>query len=73
MVGSRILDYLREHMCATCDDLEIALDIPHQTVSARICEMLKKGTLGITPSKKPTRHGGLARVYRINEETAKTA
>jgi hypothetical protein len=50
---------------ATCDEVEIALDLRHQTASARIRELVLKDKLTITNQRRPTRSGRGARVYQV--------
>ena len=42
---------------ATCDEVEIALDMPHQTTSARIRELAQLGGLVVTKLRRKTSHG----------------
>ena len=55
---------------ATCDEVEVALDMPHQTASARINELkeddLETGRpqmLYDSGKRRKTRHGQLATVW----------
>jgi DNA-binding transcriptional ArsR family regulator len=50
---------------ATCDELEVALDMRHQTASARITELRKDGLIVDTGLRRATRSGRSARVYEI--------
>jgi threonine dehydratase len=47
---------------ATCDEVEVALGMRHQTVSARITELMDMGALKIIGTRE-TRSGRPARVY----------
>jgi len=52
----------------TCDEVEVALDMPHQTASARINELMKPtderpALLFDSGSRRKTRHGQLATVW----------
>lgn len=58
-----IYHYIREHSGATCDEVEQALDLPHQTASARIRELAKDGLIADTGARRATRTGRKARVY----------
>ena len=46
----------------TVDELEIVTGMPHQTVSARVHEMAKLGTI-VDTGKRPTRSGRNAAVW----------
>ena len=48
---------------ATCDEVEQALGVTHQSCSARIWDLHRKGDLIRTTSKRPTRSGRNAYVY----------
>lgn len=47
----------------TCDEAEVALDLRHQTVSARIRELSLDGRLVETKNRRRTRAGRYAAVY----------
>lgn len=47
----------------TCDELEIALEMRHQTCSASITKLIYGGHLFDTGKRRPTRSGRQARVY----------
>lgn len=47
----------------TCDEVEQLLGLPHQTVSARIRELVQGGRVEYGDRYRPTRTGVLARVY----------
>lgn len=47
----------------TCDELEIALEMRHQTCSASITKLLYGKHLFDTGKRRPTRSGRAARVY----------
>jgi hypothetical protein len=49
---------------ATCDEVEVALSMRHQTASARIRELAQEGSLSDTGDRRPTRSGAAARIYR---------
>ena len=48
---------------ATCDEVEEATDIPHQTASARIKELCNDEKIHYTDVRRKTRLGKTARVY----------
>ena len=61
----RILDFilLQGPNGATCDEVEAALGLPHQTASARICELHRKLKIKDCLRKRRTRAGGKAGVW----------
>ena len=52
---------------ATCDELEQAMNLPHQTVSARLREMALKGAIGDSGQKRATRSGRAAIIWHAKE------
>ena len=53
---------------ATCEEVERALGLRHQTASARITELRKSGRLiNIPGERRYTRSGATARVHRVNQ------
>jgi hypothetical protein len=48
---------------ATCDEIERALQLPHQTVSARVTEAKARGEIIPNGERRPTRSGRKAAVY----------
>lgn len=60
-----ILRYIHDVGTATCDECEVALDMRHQTCSARIREMKVRGLIVDTDERRPTRSGRSAAVYRV--------
>lgn len=55
----------------TCDEVETALSLPHQTASARISEMLHQDVIRDTGRQRKTRRGRGARVYVYDDPLAK--
>lgn len=55
---------------ATCDEVEQALAMIHQTASARILELAQVGRIIDTGRRRPTRTGRNARVYVTVKEQA---
>lgn len=49
---------------ATCDETEVALDLRHQTASARLRELQLGGLVFTTKETRLTRSGRRAHVYR---------
>lgn len=60
--------YIRERGGATCDEVEVALGMRHQTASARIRELVLAERLIDTGDTRKTRSGSLARVYRAGKK-----
>jgi hypothetical protein len=58
---------LRADVGATCDELEQAMDLSHQTASARLREMALKGTIVDSGKKRLTRSGRAAIVWHAKE------
>jgi predicted ArsR family transcriptional regulator len=54
---------LLKHGDATCDEVELALRMRHQTASARFTEMHKSGFVEYNGKTRPTRSGRSAHVY----------
>jgi predicted transcriptional regulator len=47
----------------TCDEVEFALELSHQTASARLKGLADKGLIKDSGARRPTRSGRAARVY----------
>lgn len=60
-----ILEHIKTHGPATCDQIEVALGILHQTASARIREMCMTGDLRDTGQRRNTRTDTPAAIYDI--------
>lgn len=60
----RVIAYVagRGQVGATSDEIEVALGLPHQTVSARITEAKAGGELVKSGDRRPTRSGRNAAV-----------
>lgn len=52
---------------ATCDEVEVALDLRHQTASARIRELVLLGCLEDTHQRRRTRSGRTAVVWWLTQ------
>lgn len=52
----------------TCDQLEVLLEMSHQTCSARVSELYRDGRI-FRDGKRPTRSGRSAFVYKIQVAT----
>lgn len=50
----------------TCDELEIELGMTHQTCSARVCELMKRGDIVDSRRTRKTRSGRAATVWIEN-------
>lgn len=61
----RVLHYVRQVGTATSDEVEVALNMIHQTASARIRELVLMERLYATGEKRKTRQGRNARVYAV--------
>ncbi len=61
----RVLDVIRMKgaLGATCDELEFALSIIHQTCSARVTELRDKGLITDSKLRRVTRQGRRAVVW----------
>jgi predicted transcriptional regulator len=66
MVGL-ILDLIRNSAGLICEEIEDALGLKHQTVSARISELKRDGQV-IVVGKRKTRSGCQAGIYRCRNE-----
>lgn len=64
---SILLGKIREEGNATGDELARMLEMPHQTVSARMSELKKDERIIDTGERRPTQLGRPARVYKVNE------
>lgn len=49
---------------ATCDEVEVALGLSHQSVSARVNELMEAGLIAAA-GRRPTRSGRNAVVWRV--------
>jgi predicted Rossmann fold nucleotide-binding protein DprA/Smf involved in DNA uptake len=65
------LDYItaRPQLGATCDEIEVALGMRHQTASARLRELELAGRIEKTSYRRPTRSGRGAQVYLLPRAT----
>ena len=63
-IRSRILAEIKKSGAhgLTCDEVEVLMDLKHQTASARVRELREKGKISTT-SKRPTRSGRQAQVW----------
>ena len=61
-----IIAHMRIEGACTCDEIEVALSMRHQTASARIRELKADGTIRDTGDMRPTRSGRLASVYCLH-------
>lgn len=62
----RILEFIRSKNAegVTCEEVEQALGLRHQTASARIAELRRDDEIAIQPVRRATKSGCTARVYR---------
>ena len=65
LLQKRILGFVtrRASQGATCDEIELTLDILHQTASPRVRELVGKGYLHDSGSERKTRSGRKAIVW----------
>ncbi len=61
---AKIAAFIERRGGATCDEVEAAMDLRHQTASARITELRLLGEIEKTDAKRATRSGRGAVVYR---------
>lgn len=47
----------------TCDEVEVKLDLTHQTASARVHDLMRAGEIVLAGFKRPTRSGRNATVW----------
>jgi N6-adenosine-specific RNA methylase IME4 len=66
---SRVLVEIRERGGATCDEVEVALDLRHQTASARVNELLNDGLISDSGLRRHTRSGRAATVWVLAESS----
>lgn len=64
-IRSRCLEWLKRAGTGTCDELEVALGLRHQTASARLRELVLMGRVFDTQHRRPTRSGRKAAVYAL--------
>lgn len=65
-IALRVLESLRDHGPATCDELEQRLGLTHQTCSAAVNAVMNSGRI-VADGSRPTRSGRRARVWRVVE------
>ena len=53
----------------TCDEVEMALGMSHQTASARVRDLVKAGAIVDSGKRRPTRTGRKAAVYVVKVAT----
>lgn len=63
-----VLDEIRQRRAhgMTCDEVEATLGLSHQTISARVYELHKKGMIADSGQRRPTRAGRAAKVWIVN-------
>ena len=67
-IAQSILSHIRRGSGATCDEVEIALDLTHQTASARINWLRNQGYLIDSKARRLTRSGRKAVVWHAIPE-----
>lgn len=63
-IAGRVVDSLRADGPATCDEMEMRLELTHQTCSAAINGLMRAGAI-VADGSRPTRSGRRARVWRL--------
>lgn len=67
IIRRRVLELIRDRtqtgFGATCDEVETALKLPHQTASARIRELAKAGDIRDSGNRRLTRSNRKATVW----------
>jgi hypothetical protein len=58
---------------STCDEIEVALYLPHQTASARCNDLKRMGLIVDSEQRRPTRAGCKAAVWRAVSASDKAA
>ena len=61
----RVLRYIGDQGGATCDEAEVALQLRHQTASARFNDLKRAGLIVKSGRRRPTRSGRKADVYVV--------
>ena len=62
---ARVVNYIRDHGPATCDEVMAALDMTHQACSPRFTELRRDGVLVHTGERRNTRSGRPAAVHAL--------
>lgn len=62
----KVHEYLRI-IPSTCDAVEVALEMRHQTAAARIRDLVKAGILRDSGRTAPTRSGRKAVIWEVRE------
>lgn len=65
---AQVLDAIVKRGGATSDEVEEALGLPHQTVSARFWELHRRGTIADSGERRRTRAGRNAAVYKLTKQ-----
>ncbi len=58
---------IEERGDATADELAVMLEMPHQTVSARMSELKRDERIEDTGERRPTQLGRPAKVFKVRE------
>lgn len=64
-IRSKILKHIASVGQVTCDEVEVAFGLRHQTASARVRELTMLGEIIDTGERRKTRSGRTARVYEV--------
>ena len=61
----RVFQDIKDHDGATCDEIEARLDLRHQTASARVNELYRRGFIQDLGFRRRTRGGRNAIVWKV--------
>lgn len=64
-IRMRVLREIAARGGLTCDEVEVALDMRHQTVSARVNELMNQGLIADSGLRRKTRSGAQAAVWVV--------
>ncbi len=68
-IESIVYEHIKNHgrRGVTCDEVEVALNLRHQTASARFTALFKRGDIVDSGERRPTRSGRKAIAWRTPE------
>lgn len=67
-VRARVLREIAAQGGLTCDEVEVALDMRHQTISPRVNELMKQGLIADSGLRRKTRSGHEAAVWVVADK-----
>lgn len=62
-LNQKVFKLIKDGAGRTCDEIEIALNMRHQTISSRITHLTKIGAIVDSGARRPTRSGRNAIVW----------